>query len=254
MNSELWHRLEAFDLDVQSSALNFSQRLARENSWPPEFALRVVVEYKRFLYLCVEAGHPVTPSDEVDQAWHLHLVYTRSYWDDLCGEVLGRPIHHGPTKGGFTESEKFQDWYGKTLQSYEHHFAQTPPPDIWPAGEKRFAGRFQRVDLGESLVIPKRVLVYSGVAATVGLSLAGCTASSDDLGAILFLGLPVLLIILFLKSLGGGGGKGGKGGKGGGSSGGSNIGGFGWFGGGCSNDSGCGSGCGGGGCGGGGGD
>lgn len=185
----------------------------------------------------------MTPSDQVDQAWHLHLVYTRSYWEDLCGEVLGRPVHHGPTKGGTAEGEKFHDWYDKTCQSHQDHFGAAPPADIWPEGEKRFAGRFQRVDLSENLVLPQRVLIFSSIAAAMGVSLASCTDNSEDIGAILFLGLPILLIILFLKSLGGGGGKGGGSGC--------SSGGFGWFGGGRSNDAGCGSGCGGGGCGGG---
>ncbi|MEK6230809.1 MAG: hypothetical protein N2A42_03075 [Luteolibacter sp.] len=35
-----------------------------------------MTEYKRFVALAMLAGHPVTPSEEVDQAWHLHLVYT----------------------------------------------------------------------------------------------------------------------------------------------------------------------------------
>ena len=33
-----------------------------------ELARRVIREYKRFTFLAMEAGHPVTPSDPVDQA------------------------------------------------------------------------------------------------------------------------------------------------------------------------------------------
>ncbi|MEJ7660653.1 MAG: hypothetical protein WKG07_14075 [Hymenobacter sp.] len=76
--SDLWARLVALDLDGQA-ALSFSHRLARDNGWSLAFARRVVLEYKKFVYLAATCGHPVTPSDEVDQAWHLHLVYTRSY-------------------------------------------------------------------------------------------------------------------------------------------------------------------------------
>ena len=59
-------------------------RLASENGWSREYAVRVMQEYRRFAFLAVAAGHPVSPSDAVDQAWHLHLVYTRSYWDEFC--------------------------------------------------------------------------------------------------------------------------------------------------------------------------
>ena len=37
-------------------------------------------------------GRHIGPSDEVDQAWHLHLVYTRSYWGEFCPNVLGKPL------------------------------------------------------------------------------------------------------------------------------------------------------------------
>jgi hypothetical protein len=94
-NDPLWLKLKDFAFDPQD-ALTFTRRLARENNWSPDFSRRVVDEYRRFLFLALRAGHPVTPSDEIDQAWHLHLVYTRSYWEELCRDILGRPLHHGP--------------------------------------------------------------------------------------------------------------------------------------------------------------
>jgi len=58
--------------------LPFEARLARENGWCRAYTQRVIVEYKRFVYLAMTAGHVVTPSEEVDHAWHMHLTYTRS--------------------------------------------------------------------------------------------------------------------------------------------------------------------------------
>ena len=69
----LWQRIEAFRLGDPAAPLTFTRRLARENGWTQAFARRVVAEYKRFCYLAARAGHPVTPSDQADQAWHLHL-------------------------------------------------------------------------------------------------------------------------------------------------------------------------------------
>jgi hypothetical protein len=45
--------------------------LARDNGWPREFTRRVVEEYKRFMFLTTVADHVVSPSEAVDQAWHL---------------------------------------------------------------------------------------------------------------------------------------------------------------------------------------
>ena len=100
--TDLLARLDALRIDGPGEApdFTFAQRLARENGWSDEFAERVVTEYKRFVFLCMDAGHPCTPSEHVDQAWHLHLTFTESYWERMCGEVLNRPLHHNPTKGG----------------------------------------------------------------------------------------------------------------------------------------------------------
>ncbi|MEM6796628.1 MAG: TIGR04222 domain-containing membrane protein, partial [Acidobacteriota bacterium] len=121
----LWPRLRDFPLDDAASSLPFTRRLARENLWSLGYALRVTKEYRRFLFLAMRAGHTVTPSEEVDQAWHLHRIYTRSDWDELCGEVLGRPLHHGPTRGGSEEQNRYHDLYSRTLESYEKWFEKT---------------------------------------------------------------------------------------------------------------------------------
>ncbi|MGL5891676.1 MAG: glycine-rich domain-containing protein, partial [Bacteroidia bacterium] len=73
-----------------------------------------------------------------DQVWHLHMLYTESYWKDFCEKTLEREIHHGPTKGGTQEAEKFTDWYARTLEMYRAVFLSEPPADLWPDPEKRF--------------------------------------------------------------------------------------------------------------------
>lgn len=237
---DLWRSLEAFELDDASASLTFTRRLARENGWDHTFAVRVVEEYKRFVFLAMTAGHQVTPSDEVDQAWHLHLTYTRSYWDELCGEVLGRPLHHGPTKGGQQEGDRFEDQYEQTLASYREAFGEEPPADIWPPCEIRFgeAADFVRVNRGRVWIMPKpwRGQRHAMLAVACGLTIAPTVAVVDfDLEAVgrilLFVCIAAILVAVLYSIWGGGGGSGrGRGG---------------WFG--------C-SGCGGGGCGGCGGD
>src|SRR4051794_37448027 len=86
----LWNKLTSFAFDDPTAERPFSVRLAQENAWSPEFACRVIEEYRRFLYLAGSSTQRVVPSAVVDKAWHLHLIYTRSYWDGLCRDVLGR--------------------------------------------------------------------------------------------------------------------------------------------------------------------
>src|ERR1043166_4112808 len=103
----LWRSILDFEFDDDPQAsYRFIDRLMEENRWPPLYAQRTILEYRRFLFLAAEAGHPVTPSKVVDEVWHLHLLYTRSYWERLCGTVLGKPLHHQPSRGGKTEDER----------------------------------------------------------------------------------------------------------------------------------------------------
>lgn len=153
---ELWERIRRFELDDPNAAFSFTDRLARENGWSMSLALQAVQEYKKFMFLLCIAPHPLTPSDQVDQVWHLHLLYTRSYWLEFCEQVLGRAMHHGPTKGGAAEQDKFDDWYARTKQLYEATFGTVPPPDLWPDSETRFQEiNFRRVNLDAYWLIPK---------------------------------------------------------------------------------------------------
>lgn len=152
----LWTRVKAFELDDPHSDFTFTDRLARENSWSLEFAIRSVSEYKRFMFLICSSNHPLTPSDQVDQVWHLHLLYTQSYWQDFCKKTLNKDIHHGPTKGGNLEKVKFNDLYEATKAKYEAIFGTAPPEDIWPSSTIRFGHiKFARVSLYKNWIIPK---------------------------------------------------------------------------------------------------
>lgn len=159
--------------------MSFSQRLARDNSWTLQYAQKAIEEYKKFAFLAVAAGHPVTPSDQVDQVWHLHLTYTRSYWDEFCSQVLRTRLHHDPTLGGQAENQKFDSWYSKTLESYERFFGMQPPIDLWPVSKDRF-GRdlhFVRVNTEQNWVLSKSKIqrsVTANIAIFSTLMLSGC--------------------------------------------------------------------------------
>lgn len=155
--TELYKRIQAFSLDESDAQLSFSKRLARDNGWSLQYAQQAIEEYKKFAFLAVAAGHPVTPSDQVDRVWHLHLTYTRSYWDEFCSEVLQTPLHHDPTLGGEAENQKFDDWYRKTLESYERFFGVEPPVEIWFKPNDHFV----RVNTQQNLVLSKKAVTTS---------------------------------------------------------------------------------------------
>lgn len=205
----LWNKIEAFSFDEPGATLTFAARLARENGWRLGFAQRVIDEYRRFLFLSMVAGHAVSPSEAVDQAWHLHLTYTKSYWEQLCGQVLPRPLHHCPTSGRREESEKFDDWYSKTLASYQHYFGQVAPTDIWPSvGQQMESVVDSRwVDRSRYFIIPRNPLKWLVLILFVllpMLSLGGCqaepvaTASPFDFDGPTFLSFYAIVGGVFL--------------------------------------------------------
>ena len=170
----VWTRLSLYNFGPDNAALPFAERLARENGWRRAEAERVIEEYRRFCFLAVTADHPVTPSDQVDQAWHLHLTYTRDYWERFCPDVLGRPLHHGPTAGGADEQHRYFLQYAETLRSYERVFG-SPPADLWPDAARRLNEdpKARRVHPRDAIIVPRKVkrmvlLLLAALAALVG--------------------------------------------------------------------------------------
>jgi hypothetical protein len=142
----------SYKIDDPESSLKFSDRLAQENMWTKEYSKRVVEEYQKFMYLARTQGN-VTPSIQVDEAWHLHMIYTRDYME-FC-ELLGGFIHHGPTRGSKAEDDRYWDQYIRTLILYYHTFGTHPPEDIWPPASERFKpDRRMRINLDTHWVIP----------------------------------------------------------------------------------------------------
>ena len=182
-DKHLWLRLKEHNLDFEGGEFPFSKRLARDNGWTQHFAQQTIEEYKKFIYLCVVSGREMTPSDEVDQVWHLHLTYTRDYWGAFR-EVLGADLHHGPTKGGVEEGARYLDNYESTLRHYQQEFGEAPPQDQWPPAARRFgdAPFMQRVNI-RSLPAKRSLSLKWPVAALAsGLVLNAAVSAQEQNG------------------------------------------------------------------------
>jgi len=179
-NHELWERLQTYELDQVDAQLPFSKRLARENNWTVDYAKRVMNEYKRFVFLAMTLGYPVTPSDEIDQVWHLHLIYTKAYWEEFCKDIIRVPFHHHPTKGGKKEGEKFRNWYTRTKQAYREAFGEEPPSDIWKNEHERFAlaPHYKRINTRSNWIIPKPLFLKPLNIALIGFVIVAFSSFS----------------------------------------------------------------------------
>lgn len=153
--ASLWQRIAAHPFET-GDRLDFLRRLAREKCWPLPFARGAVEEYRRFAFLCVGAATQMTPSEEVDEVWHLHLIYSRDYWDVWCTDVLRARLHHDPTPGGAAAQARYRQQYAATLACYEAAFG-SPPEAFWPGTAARFrrAPRFRGVDTDRVLILPR---------------------------------------------------------------------------------------------------
>jgi hypothetical protein len=133
-NRKLWQRIRAFEFEGGDGELPFSARLGRENGWTHARTAVAIEEYKKFIYLICVSDRPLAPSEAVDQVWHLHLIYTRSYWTSFCAGVLGRPVHHDPATG--RQARAVADQYAQTRALYEREFGYAPPAGVWPSASE----------------------------------------------------------------------------------------------------------------------
>lgn len=202
---ELWQRLDAHDFGTGSCALTFARRLASEHGWSRAYADGAIREYKRFGFLAVVSGHPVTPSDAVDEVWHQHLTYSRDYWQRYCAELLGRDLHHEPSRGGNDQARLHQRQYADTLASYQHWFGP-PPADYWPdaRAQRSAAAAMRRVDLTRHWLLPRprlprpdwRQLAAAAFLLAMTPLLQALPPNPLDLPGPEFLGLFVLLMLV----------------------------------------------------------
>ena len=218
-DSALWDKILALSIGPQDADLSFTGRLARENGWSIDYTEAVVFEYRRFLYLVAISDSALTPSDQVDQAWHLHLSYTKSYWQELCRSILGFELHHEPTAGGDAEQKRYRRQYANTLAFYREMFDETPPPAIWPSVDERFEnpGVFVRIDTAKSWLLKKPTFSLATLALIVvsPLILVACSVNLGDTDIWFWLkvALGVYVVYKVAQWLGSsGGGRGGGGG------------------------------------------
>lgn len=137
---ELWKRLVAYQFDAETGSEPFSVKLAVQEGWPPEYTSDVIEEYRRFLYLTQVSEGQATPSQDIDRAWHMHLTFTRDYWQRLCRDVLQAELHHDPCAGA-EEMQRYEAQYQATKALYREEFGGEPDHTVWPEHAPERPGR-----------------------------------------------------------------------------------------------------------------
>ncbi len=142
--------------------ISFSAKLQSEQfGWSKEYAERVIAEYRKYFFLLCTTEKAVSPSADVDQAWHLHILYSHSY-REWCETFKGTFIDHTPSRGGAEQTEYYKEMYQNTLIKYRQVFNTEPPADIWLSTEEKFqkTSRVCWVDMSKFHVIPQEKFEY----------------------------------------------------------------------------------------------
>lgn len=188
-NENLWERIQGFSLDAENASFSFSKKLAKEENWTSDFTVKAIEEYKKFVYLCCILPNGASPSETVDKVWHMHLIYTQNYWEEFCPNILKRKLHHHPSKGGFNEKIKHQDWFQDTLISYQQIFKENAPEEIWlPKKEEQKNRKFWL----------NGFKIFSVISLVCILS-----SCSDHLGGLLstlFIVIPLMFLVISVVS------------------------------------------------------
>lgn len=215
---QLWDKIQQYSLDTIDASFPFSARLMRENGWTKEYTLEVIEEYKKFMFLVAVSGHPVSPSDPVDQVWHLHLIYTKSYWDEFCYGILGTAVHHNPTKGGKSERQKHVKMYDQTAESYQRYFGTSQPTHIWVNTQDLFKEiYYKRVNMHRNWVIAKPKFIRKRWHLAPLLALLAILFMANDGGGFVVAFITIIVFAVIASLFGSSGtGNNGKGGSGGG--------------------------------------
>ncbi|HHB81191.1 MAG TPA: hypothetical protein ENK83_05520 [Aliiroseovarius sp.] len=187
-NPDLWTHLKIHPLVAPDHEDAFIAKLMQSQSWSPAQARRAIEEYRRFLYLTQVMDSEATPSEPVDAVWHLHMTYTRDYWDRLCKGVLARALHHLPG-GGEAEMPRFRAQYAETKRWYALEFGEEPPLAFWPGPHAHMGRKVARICAGLSALF---VVLYAALYAVP--SIAGTRLHS----AVGWGGLVAILAGLFV--------------------------------------------------------
>lgn len=100
------------------------------NDFRIETALR---KYKNFLLLIHKYGffseHPLVPTNDIDEAWHAHILHTKEYMEDTK-RLFGGYLHHAPAREyadaqqNILETERMQRGFIFTAVLYEQEFGE----------------------------------------------------------------------------------------------------------------------------------
>jgi hypothetical protein len=104
--AEMRKRIEALDLSIVAWKLHLPPRHGGFG-WSESKIAKLIRQYRGFLYVIWKyPNDTATPSVEMDEVWHAHMLFTVKYMRD-CDYLFGRYVHHNPNFGMLKAPKKF---------------------------------------------------------------------------------------------------------------------------------------------------
>lgn len=149
----LWELIEKYPLPFGPEYLNYKLK------WDFDYGALALREYKKFAFLALLSNTEVTPSEPIDEVWHLHILHTVDY--AVFARKCGRFLHHSP--GMPSGRPQFNRQYIHTHALYEKVFAAAPPASIWPIHRPRIEEEGPAVSRVLDLYLARKRQVQIGI-------------------------------------------------------------------------------------------
>ena len=132
--------IDQLDLNYLIKKLT-EKKLHETYQWSTIEAEYAILLYKNFLRLALEYKDThtrFTPSYEIDQVWHLHILHTKNYIRD-CEYIFGKYFHHAPFNVSTERSRAVvQQSFLNTQALHYERFGYYIHPVIEPMIKKAF--------------------------------------------------------------------------------------------------------------------
>lgn len=79
-------------------------RMIIKHGWSEEKTDDAIAAYRKFLYLTQVFEESLSPTSEIDEIWHEHILHTNKYAID-CHKTFGRFLDHFPTPVAWTQKK-----------------------------------------------------------------------------------------------------------------------------------------------------
>ncbi len=115
--------LEADKIDL---SLVKARTMRVHSDWTASRADSAVAEYRKLLVLA-KLGVHVVPGKDIDEIWHSHILFTKSYALD-CDSFFGYYLHHKPADGSSAEDNaKRKISHTIMMNMYKKYFCHVAP-------------------------------------------------------------------------------------------------------------------------------